>query len=140
MWPLPFDNGQYFPQRPRPAAGVDVRLTCHVIERILGEPRLADERITVEVQNGVANLFGTVGSLYARVLAADVARSTAGVTDICNRLELARTADVTTAMEELRPDPFDELVAHFADDQPRARRRSEAGAARLWRRLRRRLP
>ena len=138
MWPLPFDHGFPFTPRPRPAAAPDVRLTCQVIERILGEPTLANEHIVVEVQNGVANLFGSVGSLYARVLAAETARSTPGVIDICNRLRLARTADVTTAMEDLRPDAFDELIAHFDDDIPDTQPRRGASTKSLWRRLRRR--
>ncbi|MBB2946681.1 hypothetical protein FB565_006449 [Actinoplanes lutulentus] len=73
----------------------DAQLTHKVATRILHEPRLLDERITVQVQNSVVDLAGTVGSLYARLTAADIARSTPGVADVCNRLELARVADVT---------------------------------------------
>ncbi|GAA1641107.1 BON domain-containing protein [Actinoplanes couchii] len=113
VWPQPYDDA-WPDRRPRPASGPDIRLTVDVIERILGDPRLESELILVEVQNGVANLIGTVGSLAARVTAADIARGTPGVTDICNRLELARAADVTT-MD--RPDAFDELIAHW--DEPR---------------------
>jgi hypothetical protein len=94
-----------------------MRLTCQVIERILADPRLEAERITVEVQNGVVNLFGSVSTFYARVVAADLARSTPGVLDICNRLELARTADLTDGLPDLWPDPFDELVAHWNIEQ-----------------------
>jgi hypothetical protein len=83
-----------------------------VADRILGEPRLLGEVITVQVQNRVVDLAGTVGSLYARITAADLARSTPGVADVCNRLELARAADVSLA-----PDPFDEMVSHW-DDPP----------------------
>ncbi|MEU4427640.1 BON domain-containing protein [Actinoplanes sp. NPDC024001] len=106
MWP--FDDDPRFDRRARPATSPDVRLTCDVIERILGDPRLAGERITVEVQNRVVNLLGTVNSLYARVVAAELARSTPGVLDICNRLQLA-------SMERPRPDTFDELVAGWGD-------------------------
>ncbi|MET8147093.1 BON domain-containing protein [Actinoplanes sp. NPDC049668] len=94
-----------------------MRLTYLVIERILDDPRLDGACITVEVQYGVVSLIGTVGSLDARIAAAELARSTPGVADICNRLELARSADITTAMEDLRPDPFDELVAQWDDSQ-----------------------
>lgn len=113
MWPQPFDDAR----PPRPVIGPDVELTCRVIERILDDPQLAGEPITVEVHNRVVNLYGMVSTLYARVTTADLARSTPGVTDICNRLHLARSADVTTAMENLRPDPFDELIANW-DDEP----------------------
>ncbi|WP_430782457.1 BON domain-containing protein [Actinoplanes sp. G11-F43] len=120
MWPQPFDDA-WQDRAPRPAAAPDVQLTCQVNERILTDPRLTRERITVEVQNRVVNLIGTVGSLHARVTAAEVARSTPGVTDICNRLELSRVADVTATLPELRPDPFEELIAHW-DDTPSPRR------------------
>jgi hypothetical protein len=89
----------------------DAQLSRQVATRILGEPRLLGETITVQVQNGVVDLAGTVGSLYARATAAEVARSTPGVADVCNRLALARVADVSMA-----PDPFDELIAHWDDD------------------------
>lgn len=131
MWPLPFDNGFSFDRRARPASSPDVRLTCQVIERILADPQLEREQITVEVQNRVVNLFGTVSSLYARVAAADLARSTPGVIDICNRLVLARTADVTNGLQDLRPDAFDELVANWdSEGEPetaRVHRRARAG-------------
>ncbi|HWS37308.1 MAG TPA: BON domain-containing protein [Actinoplanes sp.] len=116
MAPQPFDDA-WQDRRPRPASSPDIRLTVDVTERILGDPRLESELILVEVQNRVANLIGTVGSLHARITAAEIARSTPGVTDICNRLELARTADVTGAMAA--PDPFDELVAHWSDEPRR---------------------
>ncbi|XVU22992.1 BON domain-containing protein [Actinoplanes sp. CA-054009] len=92
-----------------------MRLTCDVIERIIREPQLDGERVTVHVQNRVVNLSGVVSSSGARTAVADLARSTPGVTDICNRLELARTADVTATLE--RPDPFDDLVAHLDDER-----------------------
>lgn len=116
MWPLPYDD-HWQDRRPRPATSPDIQLTGQVIERILTDPRLDRERITIEVQNGVVNLIGTVTSLHARLTAAEIARTTPGVLDICNRLELARTADVTATMEQIRVDPFDELVAHW--DEPR---------------------
>jgi hypothetical protein len=146
MWPPPSDDDFRLGREARPAASSDVRLTCQVIERILEDPRLSGERITVEVQNRVVTLIGTASSLYARVAAAELARSTPGVTDICNRVELARSADITDGFEGLRPDPFDELVAHWDDtrEQPRLDRRTRKallhaaavvvafGAAGLW--------
>ncbi|SDS90713.1 BON domain-containing protein [Actinoplanes derwentensis] len=114
MWPQPFDDA-WQDRRPRPASSPDIRLTIEVFERILDDPRLERELVLVEVQNRVANLIGTVGSLHARITAAEIARTTPGVTDICNRLTLARAADVTATMEQ--PDPFDDLIAHW--DEPR---------------------
>lgn len=111
------DDRNRFGRRVRPASRTDVRLTGLVAGRILGDPRLDHERLTIEVQNGVVTLFGTVSSLYARVTAADLARSTPGVRDICNRLELARAADVST----LAADPFDDLMRHWQDEHPAKR-------------------
>lgn len=117
MWPQPFDDA-WPGRRPRSASGPDIRLTGEVLDRILHDPRLARECILIEVQNGVVNLIGTVGSPSARVTAAEIARATPGVTDICNRLALARTADVTGALADLRPDAFDELIARWDDPPP----------------------
>ncbi|GIE35108.1 hypothetical protein Ait01nite_081530 [Actinoplanes italicus] len=103
MWPLPANDGSAFDS--------DVALTFRVIQRIFDDPRLAGERVTVQAQNGVVTILGTVSCLYARVTAAGLVRDTPGVTDICNRLELARAADVTAAVGQ--PDPFDEIVAHW---------------------------
>ncbi|WP_229075867.1 BON domain-containing protein [Actinoplanes sp. DH11] len=91
--------------------GPDTRLAHQVSTRILEEPRLLGSSITVQVQNRVVDLAGTVGSLYARITAADLARSTPGVADVCNRLRLTRAADVSAA-----PEPFDEIVARWADE------------------------
>jgi hypothetical protein len=99
VWPLPPDDGSG-------AVDPDMTLTFRVIQRIFADPRLAGERVTVHAQNGVVTLLGTVGSLYARITAAGLARDTPGVTDICNRLELAR---VVAAAESC--DPFDEIIA-----------------------------
>ncbi|MEV0902761.1 BON domain-containing protein [Actinoplanes sp. NPDC049802] len=117
MWPLSSDD-RWLNRRALPAGGRDVELTCRVIERILGDPRLSGEFITVEVQNRVANLIGTVSSLYARVAAADLARSTPGVTDICNRLALAGVRDATDSWQHREPDPFDDIVAGWDSHRP----------------------
>jgi hypothetical protein len=125
--PPPFDDGFRFGRRVRPTRSPDLQLTARVITRLLGDPRLEHERITIEVQNRVVTLLGTVSSLYARVTAADLARSTPGVTDICNRLRLARAADVTA----LAADPFDDLVAHWRDERPARPARARLVAAAL---------
>ncbi|MBO3744215.1 BON domain-containing protein [Actinoplanes flavus] len=111
MWPLPPEDGPAFHRKARPATRPDVELTCRVIRRILDDPRLARERVTVEAQNGVVTLLGTVTRRQARVTAADLARATPGVTDICNRLRLVPGADSLAPAE--RPDPFDELVTDW---------------------------
>lgn len=106
-----------------------MRLAYEVADRIHGDPLLSGESVIVEVQNRVVNLRGTVCSLHARIAAADIARGTPGVADLCNRLELARSADVTEALCGMWPDPFDEMVARWDDPQPttRAGRRTRRG-------------
>lgn len=128
MWPDPYDDGRSG-RRARPVDESDVLLAYDVADRIHADPLLSGEPVIVEVQNRVVNLRGTVSSLHARIAAADIARATPGVADLCNRLELARSADVTHALCEIRPDAFDEMVARWDDTQPTARagRRTRPG-------------
>jgi osmotically-inducible protein OsmY len=64
----------------------DVRLTYEVTQRLQADARTRDPRITVEVQNGVVIHDGTVGDTEVKQLAADTARDTPGVRDVCNAL------------------------------------------------------
>ncbi|MEU8660758.1 BON domain-containing protein [Actinoplanes philippinensis] len=98
----------------------DIDLTCQVVERIQDDPGLAGEFITVEVQNRVVNLLGTVSSLYARIAAADLARSTPGIADICNRLVLTTGGD-RGSRQHPAPEPFDDIVAGWHTHQPQPR-------------------
>jgi hypothetical protein len=135
VWPLS-SNDRWLNRRARPASGPDVELTCRVIERILRDTQLSGEFITVEVQNRVVTLVGTVSSLYARVAAADLARSTPGVADICNRLTLARVRDATNDQQHREQDPFDDIVADWYEHRPQPPRgeaaRSRLPAGMLW--------
>ncbi|MFC4065791.1 BON domain-containing protein [Actinoplanes subglobosus] len=110
-------DDRWLNRRVRPAAGSDVELTCRVIERVLRDPRLSGECVTVEVQNRVVTLIGVVSSLYARTVAAELARSTPGVADICNRLTLARVSDAGDDLRHLEADPFDTIVAAWHTPQ-----------------------
>jgi len=87
MWPWadgdPFaTGGRRFPAMDN----ADVRLTYEVTQRLQADARTRDARITVEVQNGVAILDSTVGDIEVKQLAADTARDTPGVRDVCNAL------------------------------------------------------
>jgi hypothetical protein len=112
VWPLPFDDSWFDRQAAPAATSPDALLTVTVSERLAAEPCLSRELITVEVQNGIVTLFGTASSLYARISAAEIARRTPGVSDICNQLRLPRVADATDAL----PDPFDDLIARWDDE------------------------
>jgi hypothetical protein len=120
MWPASSDD-RWLNRRVRPASAPDIDLTCQVIERIQNDPGLTGEFITVEVQNRVVNLLGTVSSLYARIAAADLARSTPGVVDICNRLTLTNVGD-GSGRQHLAPEPFDDIVAGWHTYRPQPRR------------------
>ncbi|WP_052720713.1 BON domain-containing protein [Actinoplanes rectilineatus] len=109
MWPLPYDDGSWFDRRTDPANDPDLRLTGQVVERLLESPELRQERITVEAQNRVVTLTGSVTSPHVRATVAALVRDTPGVVDICNRLRLTRAA-----FDDVRPDPFDALVAGWA--------------------------
>jgi hypothetical protein len=97
------DGGSTYRQDP------DIVLTYRVIARIVGSPALRRERITVEVRDRVVTLLGTVPSAQARLTAADVARRTPGVRDICNRLRAGGRRQL---------DAFDELVAPYQAPSP----------------------
>ncbi|MBB2943478.1 hypothetical protein FB565_003191 [Actinoplanes lutulentus] len=89
---------------------IDTLLTYRVIARIVGDPVLHRQRITVEVHDQVVTLLGRVPSPQARLTAAELARHTPGVRDICNRLR---------AGGRDRPDEFDELTAPYQPPSPR---------------------
>lgn len=64
-------------------------------------PRLLAARVHVDVADGVAVLSGVVGSLAARLAAAEVARNTVGVWSVRNHLKV-RTANPPPAKEIAR--------------------------------------
>jgi hypothetical protein len=87
MWPWPDGDpfggdGRRFPALDNP----DVRLTYEVVRRLQADRRTRAARITVEVQNGVVILDGAVGDAEVKQLAADTARDTPGVRDVCDAL------------------------------------------------------
>ena len=86
-WPTP-DDGSFptFPGDRRPADGPDARLTHEVAARVRAGDPAHRQRITVEVQNGVAILSGTVVSSAARRAAVAAALGVPGVRDVCDAL------------------------------------------------------
>jgi osmotically-inducible protein OsmY len=76
-----------FDQHWRPAlekSDADIALAIRDAESY--DPRVHAANIAVAVSNGVATLTGTVDTLNAKLVAAAVARSTVGVTDVNNRI------------------------------------------------------
>ena len=93
MWPFP-DDGSFTRGRSGfPAADdPDVRLTYAVADRLLSDSRIRHQRVTVEVQNRVVLLGGTVDSRSAGKATVEAARGVAGVVDVCNGLRVTGTS------------------------------------------------
>jgi hyperosmotically inducible protein len=75
------------PPSPQPRTD-DATAASGVKSRLASDPQL--KVIDVTVQNGVAQLQGTVASAAARQRALDIARQTEGVTQVIDRLEVKR--------------------------------------------------
>lgn len=89
MWPFP-DDGSFSDGRRRSSAAddPDVRLTCQLAEALLADVRTRHQRITVEVQNRVVLLSGTVDKRSVKQVARDITREASGVVDICDSLQV----------------------------------------------------
>ncbi|MEU4569803.1 BON domain-containing protein [Micromonospora sp. NPDC023956] len=88
-WPLPDENAHPFEPFPTPPTDDDTRLAVAVTRRLLGNRLTRRQRITVEVQNRVVILAGTVETPDVRFTAGELAWGAAGVADVCNALRLA---------------------------------------------------
>jgi hypothetical protein len=118
MWPLPGDGWNFQGAR-RPGRGddADVRLTYEVADALLGDERTRRQRVTVEVQNAVVLLSGTVQDQQTAEVVIAVVRQVPGVRDICNSLRTRVTetpeadhgALATSGQRE--SEVFDEIVA-----------------------------
>jgi osmotically-inducible protein OsmY len=63
-------------------------ITTRVHSRFVGEPRLKDSDISVDTDNHVVTLKGTVKSRTGRAKAGDIAKRTEGVHRVVNRLTI----------------------------------------------------
>lgn len=114
-WPIPGDGFPY-ERWSRPATHPEAAAAWRVLTRLRDDALLRDERITVEVQNRVAILHGTVRSAQARDVATRLARGVDTVDEVSNRLRLARRRTEKTPSEATTdPDPFDDIVRHLTD-------------------------
>jgi hypothetical protein len=88
-WPLPDDGSSSQGWRRQPATDdPDVRLTRQVADALLSDGRTRHQSITVEVQNRVVLLTGTVDTASARQAARYITRDVHGVADICDSLRV----------------------------------------------------
>jgi len=72
-----------------PSAGRDSGITVAVERRLAGDPRLVQANIVVTTVSGRVTLSGSVATRAGRERAGEVARSTAGVVSVDNRLTVA---------------------------------------------------
>lgn len=108
MWPWP-DDGWGLPGAQRPPRSVhpDVRLTYEVADALLADDRTRRQRITVEVQNGVVLLSGTVPDRRTADVVTAVVCAVPGVREVSDTMRGGRRES----------DTFDEIVAALS---PRA--------------------
>lgn len=126
MWPLP-DEGWGFPgaRRPHPEIDRDVRLTYQVADALLADDRTRNLRVTVEVQNGVVLLSGTVQDQHTAEVVTAVVRQVTGVREVCNavrtRVREAFNADegALATIGQRESEAFDQIVAALSNrDDP----------------------
>jgi hypothetical protein len=118
-WPTP-DDGSFppFPGDRQAPDGPDARLAHDVAGRIRAGDPAHRQRITVEVQNGVAILSGTVVSRTARRAAVAAALGVPGVRDVCDALAvLDEPAPAAGDADDLGI--FEVLVANPAPEERR---------------------
>lgn len=111
-WPLPDDGSSSDGWRRRPATDdPDVRLTRQVADALLSDGRTRHQPITVEVQNRVVLLAGTVDTAWVRLVVRDVARDVRGVADICDSLRVTGPDTGDREPSDGDDDRFQRIVA-----------------------------
>jgi osmotically-inducible protein OsmY len=68
--------------------GADIRLQQDVLEELAWDPHVADTELSVEIDNGVVTLTGTVTSWAERAAAQEAARRVVGVLDVANDIRV----------------------------------------------------
>jgi hypothetical protein len=79
---------------------VNQRLADAIAEQLNHSPRLKNFRVTIAVQDGVADLAGVIQTEAQHIEALRVARSVAGVRDVHDHLEVAGGSGVVQAQGE----------------------------------------
>ena len=121
-WPFPDDGyPDWARHRLPPTDDPDVRLTYRVARELAADDLLRGQRITVEVQQGVVLLTGTVDGEQARRTAGLMARTVDGVRDVSNAL---RVPDAEAAAAGTGMPRFEDVVAdlHISEERRWPRR------------------
>jgi osmotically-inducible protein OsmY len=87
-WPIPDGFPGQQPDNGGPTLEPDLRIAFEVVERLRAVRRLHGQRISVQVQNRVVILEGSVLTANQRILAAAHCWRTPGVFDVCNGLDV----------------------------------------------------
>lgn len=120
MWPPP---GEPFPSGERGSVSDrDLQLAHAVARGMTAEVGLPHSRITIEVQNRIVLLSGTVDAPQTKELAGETARHVDGVRDVRNDIRVSRAADQSAdaATSASGHDAFDQITERlFADIPPR---------------------
>src|SRR5688572_26929136 len=77
----------------------DAQIAQEIQQRIQADPNLPNKQITVNANNGVVTLSGSVGSEMERLSAANDASQVEGVRTVVNNLQVAQTAAAAPATE-----------------------------------------
>lgn len=132
-WPMPDDRWNFQgARRPAPQVDGDVRMTYQVADALLADDRTRNQRISVEVQNGVVLLGGTVRDQQTAEVVTALVRQAPGVRDVCNAMRTrAKTTlepdDVALATSGHREsEAFDEIVATLSPREGPSHPRAEA--------------
>lgn len=88
MYPLAYPAGPYHYGAAPPSAS-DGEIKSAVVGRLRENARTRNDRIVVDVDQGVVVLAGVVSSAVAKRAAGDDAWDTPGVVDVSNQLQLA---------------------------------------------------
>ncbi|RZU51188.1 BON domain-containing protein [Krasilnikovia cinnamomea] len=78
---------------PHAAGDPDTRIAWQIVDRLGEHPQWRHQHVTVEVQNRVLILTGTVDSPDTRDALTASARTVHGVRDVCNMLDVSGTQD-----------------------------------------------
>lgn len=97
--------------------GADVRIRQDVLEELAWDPHVSDTELSVEIDNGVVTLTGTVTSWAARAAAQDAARRVVGVLDVANDIRVrprggVHPTDTEIAQAVRRALEWDVFVEH----------------------------
>lgn len=89
MWLWPWPDEEFSRRHSGATDDPDTRIALDVVGRLCEDARLRGQQVTVEVQNRVLILTGTVGSPDTRNAVVASARGVAGIREVCDMLRVS---------------------------------------------------